>query len=46
MGFARIFDAVNITDYTRCGLNSRCASLKIAEVVGFLETAEEKQKEA
>ena len=46
MGFVRIFDAVNITDYTRCGLNSRCASLKIAEVVGFLETAEEKQKEA
>ena len=46
MGFVRIFDAVNITDYTRCGLNSRCASLKIAEVVGFLETAEEKHKEA
>jgi small subunit ribosomal protein S2 len=37
---------VNITDYTRCGLNSHCASLKIAEVVGFLETAEEKHKEA
>ena len=46
MGFVRIFDAVNITDYTRCGLNSRCASLKIVEVVEFLETAEEKHKEA
>lgn len=46
MCFARIFTAVNITDYTHCGFSSRCALLKIVKVVELFEAVEEKQKEA